>query len=210
MYDNVNELYTAVQVAVDSKEQNLVNNIPNWVFLAESELDRRLRHPAAEKVQIFTVQATYDYLTAPRNLLEIKSIYNRSSKKMLFRQSYENIKNIANYTNEPIGFASLSNMFILDKEVTKDTEFQVVYYTAPDKLGVVNSSNLYLTALPDFLYYVTLEHAFIFNGQPDQASYWRNMAERTFAMLSEQILSEEYQGSTLVSWQDDDQISRYY
>ncbi|MDR7342131.1 hypothetical protein J2X14_000519 [Pantoea alhagi] len=209
-YQNVSDLYTDVQKYVDTKEAYFISKIPAWVYFAETELDRRLRHPAAEKVDVFTVSAGYDYLTAPKNLLELKSIRNRSNNQILYRQSYEKIYDVQNYSNQPIAFASVSNMYKLDKAVSTDTAFEVVYYIAPEKLDVSNSSNLYLIAVPDFLLWVALEQAYIFDGQPDQAQYWRNMAETSLTGLQEQLLRESYQGSTLVTWANSDNITRYY
>ncbi|MGZ0856026.1 phage adaptor protein, partial [Klebsiella pneumoniae] len=108
-YQNVSDLYTDVQKYVDTKEAYFISKIPAWVYFAETELDRRLRHPAAEKVDVFTVSAGYDYLTAPKNLLELKSIRNRSNNQILYRQSYEKIYDVQNYSNQPIAFASVSN-----------------------------------------------------------------------------------------------------
>lgn len=209
-YSTVSDLYTDVQKYVDRNESTFINKIPSWVFMAESELDRRLRHPAAENIQSFTVQKGSDYLTAPIDLLELKSIRNSKSGEFLYRRSLETLYTTPNYGDTPIAFASTSNRYVLDQTVTEDTVFSVVYYNAPTKLDITNSSNLYLVSLPDFLLYVSLELAYIFDGQPEQAQYWRGMAEAVFAMLQEQILRESYQGSTLVTHSNSDNISRYY
>jgi len=209
-YSTVNDLYTDIARYVDTKEQYFISKIPAWIHLAESELDRRLRHPAAENVQGFTVKAGNNYLTAPIDLLELKSVRNTNNNLFLYRRSYETLFQVYNPEKEPVAFASVSNKYILDKPVSVDTIIEVVYYNAPQKLDISNSSNLYLIALPDFLLYVGLEQAFIFNGQPDQATYWRGMAETRLAMLNEQILRESYQGSTLVTYTDIDRINKYF
>lgn len=209
-YATVSELYADVQLYVNRNESTFISKIPMWVTMAEGELDRRLRHPAAENIQTFTVTTGNDYLTAPIDLLELKSIRNASTGEFLYRRSLETLYTVPNYTKQPIAFASTSNRYVLDKPVIEDSQFNVVYYNAPTKLSVQNSSNLYLVALPDFLLSVALEQAFFFDGQPDQAQMWRTLAESQLAILNEQILRESYQGSTLVTHSNVDNISRYY
>lgn len=209
-YDNVDALYQDIQNYVDTNESSLVKKIPAWIYLAESELDRRLRHPAAENVQTFKVLQGNDYLTAPIDLLELKSIKNNSTGDFLYRRSYEVLYQSQNFRNSPVAFASVSNKYLLDIPVQEDSTFQVVYYNAPEKLSVQNSSNLYLVALPDFLLSVGLEQAYIYDGQPEQAQYWRMAAERQLQMLNDQITRESYQGSTLVTYSDSSRISHYY
>lgn len=210
-YDNVNQLYADIQQYVNRNESTFTTLIPTWVYQAETELDRRLRHPAAEVISSFTVLAGNNYIPAPTQLLELKSIRSRKTNDMLYRRSYEVLYDVLNDTRYPIRFASVANRYYLDKIVeSEDVDYEFVFYTAPDKLSVTHVTNFYLDTVPDVLLYLGLEAAFIYDGQPDQAVYWRQMAETQLALLNEQIDRESYQGSTLVPWQNNERNNFYY
>lgn len=209
-YDNVNDLYADIQKYVDRNESSFTNFIPVWVNQVENELDRRLRHPAAEVISTYTVQAGYNNIPAPTELLELKSIRSRATNEILYRRSYEVLYEVQNESKYAIRFASVSNRYYLDKTVDEDVVYEVIFYTAPAKLSSTNSNNFYLAVVPDVLLYLSLEAAFIYDGQPDQAAYWRSMAETQLALLNEQIDRESYQGSTLVPWQNNERNNYYY
>lgn len=209
-YDNVSELYTDVKQYVDRNEATFISKIPEWVNQAENELDRRLRHPAAEVISTYTVLAGNRSIPAPRQMSEIKSIRSRSTNSILYRRSYETLYDVQNNSQYPIAFASIANQFYMDITCSENVTYEFVFYTVPDKLTLSNSNNFYLAVLPDFLLYVTLEQAFIFDGQPEQAVYWRQMAETQLALLNEQIKRESYQGSTLIAWGDSARNDYYY
>lgn len=208
-YDSVLQLYADVQNYVNTNESTLVATIPFWVSQAELELDRRLRHPAAEIISSFKVVAGGERIPAPIEMLELKSIKSRATGEMLYRRSYETLSEMYNPTKYPKYFASVANYFYLDKVITEDVTYEFVFYTSPDKLSNELTTNFYLAVLPDFLLYITLEQAFIFNGQPDQAAYWRNMGEQQLALLNTQIQREDSQGSTLL-YMNDVSRNQYY
>lgn len=209
-YDNVTDLYSDIQKYVDRNESTFVNMIPSWVFQAENELDRRLRHPAAEVISTYNVTAGSTSIPAPTQLLELRSIRSRSTNEMLYKRSYEVLYSTPNNTRYPIAFASVANKYFLDITTDEDVTYEFIFYTSPDKLGTDNPTNFYLSVVPDFLLYVSLESAFIFDGQPEQAAYWRQMAEAQLSLLNEQIKRESYQGSTLVAWGDYSRNNYYY
>lgn len=209
-YDNVNELYSDIQTYVDRNESTFTNMIPSWVFQAENELDRRLRHPAAEVISTYKVLAGKNSIPSPMELLELKSIRSRTTNQIIFKRSYEVLYDVVNNTRYPIAFASVANNYYLDKVADEDVVYEFIFYTSPPKLGTDNPTNFYLSMVPDFLLYVSLESAFIFDGQPDQAQYWRQMAEAQLALLNEQIKRESYQGSTLIAYGDSERNNFYY
>lgn len=209
-YNTVSELYDDVQKYLDRNESSIVNKIPMWVHMAEDELDRRLRHPAAEMVQSYVVKAGYDYVPAPRNLLELKSLRLVDEGRTLYRRSLETLYELPKSDEKPLAFASRANYYILDKTVKVDTTIEFIYYTAPDKLGNENSANLYLVACGDFLLYVALSNGFAYDANPQESAYFRQLAEASLATLQDQINRESMAGHTLVQFSNQEFLSTYF
>lgn len=209
-YSNAAELYADVQAYMNRNETSIVNKIPMWVHMAEDELDRRLRHPAAEEVQSYTVPAGFDFIPAPRNLLELKSIRAEGTKSPLNRRSLETLYDTPSYSDEPVAFASRANYYILNEKVKEDTTYEFIYWTTPEKLSNTNSSNLYLVSCGDFLLYAALAYGFGYDVNPQEAQYFRQLAETALANLQEQITREALSGHTLVQWSNSDFVSTYF
>lgn len=209
-YSSVYQLYDDVAKYVNTKESSLIETVPSWVYQAEVELDRRLRHPAAMVMSSFTMLQGTQRIPAPKEMTELCSIRCENTNETLYRRSYETVLQMYNPEKYPKYFASVSNYFYLDKTVTENVRYEFIFYTSPDKLSPEITDNFYLQVIPDFLLYITLEKAFIFNGEPQQAQYWRQMGEVQLAALEAQIKRENDQGSTLISMNDTARNQYYY
>lgn len=209
-YANAAQLYSDIEQYMDRHEASIVNRIPMWVHMAEDELDRRLRHPAAEEVQNYEVKAGFDFIPAPRNLLELKSLRLEGVSVPLTRRSLETLYDVPSWESHPVAFASRANYYILDKKVKEDTNVEFIYWTTPEKLSNTNSSNLYLVAAADFLLYAALSSAFSYDTNPEESQYYRGLAETALSNIQSQISREAMSGHTLVCWSDTTSLSTYF
>lgn len=210
-FKDVQELYAAVQKYMDRNDKSVVDKIPMWVNMAEQELDRRLRHPAAMVRALITIPANTGQIKAPANLSELVHARVQGQEQPMYRRSLEMLY----APPEPLGIyptaiASMQNTYQFNKLCHEDFQLEFIYYVAPNKLSLENVTNLYLVALGDFLLYVALSNGFSYDTNLEESAYYRSMAEKALADLQEQIEREAISGSTMVSLSDSRHLVRYF
>ena len=90
-FNNYSELIAKVKLYLDRNDAETIDQIPFWVNAVEGQLDRVLRHPAAEKFMYYTLEAGQESIPTPKELLELKLLRNAETKEILYWRTAETI-----------------------------------------------------------------------------------------------------------------------
>lgn len=204
------DLMTDVAHYLNRTDQDTLSRIPTWIHLAESQLDRILRHPAAETVIAYTVPVGDDYIPVPRKLLELKQLRNAKTGEVLYRRSLETLYSTPLHSDYPTGYSRKSVRYILNKEVTEPFDVEIIFYAAPDHLAKPLDVNLYTMQCYDTLMYYAIAEGFTYLHDNESAQVYNSKAEVSFNMINQSIQREEFAGSTLVYFSDNELMNTYY
>lgn len=191
-------------------DEDTISRIDTWIHLAQDQLDRILRHPAAETVMRFPMKVGGSTVPIPINLLELKNLRNSVTGEVLYRRSLETLYLTPLHSKYPTGYSRKGIEYILNKATEVDFELEVIYYTAPTKLRKPGDYNLYTLQCYDMMMYYALAEGFAYLLDSAQSGYYQQKAEASYNMLMESIKREEFSGSTLVYFSDEEAMSTYF
>lgn len=204
------DLATDVKHYMNRNDEDTLSRIPTWIHLAQDQLDRILRHPAAETVMRYPMKKGEDIIPIPTNLLELKNLRNNTTGEVLYRRSLETLYSTPLNSKFPTGYSRKGVEYILNKATEEEFEMEVIYYTAPTKLSKPGDINLYTLQCYDMMLYYALAEGFAYLMDTTQAQYYQQKAEASYNMLMESIRREEFSGSTLVYFSDEEAMSQYF
>lgn len=204
------DLANDIKHYLNRNDEDTISRIPTWVHLAQDQLDRILRHPAAETVIRFPVKVGVDIIPIPTNLLELKNLRNAKTGEVLYRRSLETLFLTPLHSKFPTGYSRKGVEYILNKPAEEEFEMEVIYYTAPSKLDKPGDINLYTLQCYDMMMYYALAEGFSYLMDSAQSQYYQQKAEASYTMLMESIRREEFSGSTLVYFSDEQAMSTYF
>lgn len=204
------DLYGDIKHYMNRTDQDTLSRIPTWIHLAESQLDRTLRHPAAEKMVRYPLKKGEFIIPIPVKLLELKNLRNTDTGQILYRRSLETLYGTPLDSVYPTGYARKGVEYVLNKASEVDVEIEVIYYTAPQHLENPGDRNLYTMQCYDILMYYTLGEGFNYLHDIEKANLFTQKAAQSFEMLQKSIKDEEFSGSTLVHFYDSDGMNNYF
>lgn len=207
---NYRDLYDDVKSYLNRTDQDTLTRIPVWIHLAQDTLDRVLRHPAAETTMVYPVKPGEDIIPIPVNLLELKSLRNTVNGEVLYRRSLETLYETPTSEVYPTGYSRKGNQYILNKKAEVDFNMEVIFYTAPNKLDKPGDMNLYTVQCYDMMLFYALSEGFAYLHDTSNSQYYQQRAEVSYTMLMESIRREEFSGSTLVYFSDQESMSNYF
>lgn len=208
-------LKQAVALWMDRDDDEFVNQIPNFINMAEKEIYRTLRHPIMEKeayLQIISGQANI-----PTDWLETEYILRCKDGVSMRSTSIEEISGLKNgnlslmdgetvwarYGKRFFFFPEINaNLPTVDQTTgttTMDgTEVIIGYYADQPELMADDDTDALLTISPEYLLYTTLKHASVFVQDDEAENRWSSKAQSVRDELDTQKADEEYSGSPLV------------
>lgn len=204
------DLTNDVKNYLNRTDEDTLSRIPTWIHLAQDMLDRILRHPAAETVLRYPVKVGVGVIPIPTNLLELKHLRNATTGEVLYRRSLETLYETPLNSKFPTGYSRKGHEYVLNKAAEEEFEMEVIFYTSPLKLSKPSDYNLYTLQCYDMLMYYALAEGFAYLIDTAQSQYYQQKAETSFSMLQESIRREEYSGSTLVYFSDQDVMTNYF
>lgn len=204
------DLITDIKHYLNRTDEDTVGRISTWVHLAQDQLDRILRHPAAETVVRFPMKVGDSTVPIPINLLELKNLRNAVTGDVLYRRSLETLYLTPLHSKYPTGYSRKGAEYVLNKEAEEEFEMEVIYYTAPSRMTKPSDFNLYTLQCYDIMMYYALAEGFAYLMDSAQSQYYQQKAETSYNMLMESINREEFSGSTLVYFSDEAAMSTYF
>lgn len=154
--------YSELQTAIASRlhRDDLTAEIPDFITFAEARLNRELRITG-----MISVDATSSFVAGtkayavPSDFLSAKSVQVNGDPVRLLEQTTPDIAN-AQYpesaTSKPYLFSRIGGSLYYYPTPDSTYTYQLTYYAKPTALSDSNTSNFYLTDVPDLLLYAAL------------------------------------------------------
>lgn len=131
-------------------------NIPVFIRLAESQLERRLRVRAMEKRVFY--EAGQDDLRLPDDFLELRSLINQDSLRSLKYESIDSLESRASRSGAPTLFNIYGDRIVLwpEPDAASAVKLSMRYIARIAPLSPENPTNDILIQHPDLYLYGTL------------------------------------------------------
>ena len=176
--------YTGLKASVADylNRSDLTSTIPDFITLAEAQMNRRLR--VSGMIANVTATVTANYITAPADMLQPISVQ-IATQEPLGQVSPDALATF-NY-NFPSGqggqassFASINGNLQLDLGLISGTVVELIYYQKIPPLAT-NATNWLLTAYPDAYLYGALTQAAPYLRQDDRLQVWASLFQTALA-----------------------------
>jgi hypothetical protein len=173
---------------------DLTTAIPDFISLAEAQIERNLR--TRQMIVRSTASLTTEYSAVPDDFLEAKTFKLDTSPPTPLQfetiDSMDNLSVVYTSSGKPAYFSVVGNQFRFIP--TPDTEYtgELTYYAKLSKLSSTNTSNWLLTAAPDIYIYGALMQAAPYLQDDARITVWAALYKNG---LEELKLSDD-RGST--------------
>lgn len=156
--------YTELQtvIATNLRRDNLSGNIPTMIKFAEERMKNDLRVWQMMQSTTRTVLASGNQVSAPTDMLEIKSVYynNAGSSYELTALPLAALKEQYNYAGNPMHYAIYGANFVFYPTPAENFTVEVEYLSFPTALSNGNTSNSILLAYPSIYLYGSLIYGY--------------------------------------------------
>lgn len=173
---------------------DLTTAIPDFISLAEAQIERNLR--TRQMIVRSTASLTTEYSAVPDDFLEAKTFKLDTSPPTPLQfetiDSMDNLSVVYTSSGKPAYFSVVGNQFRFIP--TPDTTYtgELTYYAKLSKLSSTNTSNWLLTAAPDIYLYGALMQAAPYLQDDARITVWAALYKNG---LEELKLSDD-RGST--------------
>ena len=176
---------------------DLTSVIPDFISLAEAQMERQLRTRQMIVRANATFAAAAEYGTVPDDFLETKSIkLNTNPITNLQFQTIDAMDSLSNTTylssGKPLYFSVVGNQFRLLPIPDGEYTAELVYYAKLTKLSSTVATNFLLTQAPDVYLYGSLLQAAPYLQDDARISVWSSL----YAAGLEQLQIADDRGST--------------
>lgn len=143
------------------ERDDLTSRIPDFIALAEGQLNRLLRVRQMETRATSTLDAGDEFFAVPNDFLEAKSfsLSDGSCKWDLDPQPDEVLEAATPTSGKPLKYALVGDSFHVYPTPDRNYPTRLVYYARLPALGPNQQTNWLLTKAPDAYLYGALAHA---------------------------------------------------
>lgn len=211
-FDTYNKLVSAIGDWINRTD--LVDIIPQFISLTESEVTRTLRVPAMERRLLTDV--TSGVVLLPFDFLEAKSMFfiTDSNRVTIEKTNFSKVSQIISnrggaVSGYPTHFARTGTQLAIAPAVADCTDcIELEYYTSipsivPDaRIPTIDpdGSNWLLDMAPEIYLFGALHEASMYIKDLERAEYWRSKFEMSIAKLQKMSDISEYSGSELATY----------
>lgn len=173
---------------------DIANEIPDFISLAESRIAHEVRLPTLEKKVLISLD-TEGYTTIPVDFLEAKDVF--FNDKPLERRSLAEIKSYEPYSGIPIYFArEVGKLTFFPKPTMGATDkLEMIYYQQVASLSDSAPTNVLLSTVPELYLYGSLVEAANFLGS--DSSQWEMNYQTAYNRIVQHSRDSEGSGSTV-------------
>jgi hypothetical protein len=176
---------------------DLTSVIPDFISLAEAQIERQLRTRQMIVRANASFAAAAEYGTVPDDFLETKSIkLNTNPITYLSFQTIDAMDQLSNTTylssGKPLYFSVVGNQFRLLPIPDGAYTAELVYYSKLTKLSSTVATNFLLTQAPDIYLYGSLLQAAPYLQDDARINVWSSL----YAAGLEQLQTADDRGST--------------
>jgi len=196
--------FTTLKTAVADflNRDDLTSAIENFIVLAESQMNRDLRHWQMEKRSTGSISASDEYMKTPSDWLETIRLHltaNGTSPLDLMSRASMADKRASNEdtTGTPTHYTHADGQIQLYPTPSADTKLELLYYAKPIALSSSNADNWLLLEAPDVYLYGALLHSAPYLGEDERIAVWAQMYSASVTQLNQSSENARYSGSGL-------------
>jgi len=195
--------YTELKASIADflNRDDLTSVIPDFIALAESQINRDIRHWKMEARSSGQQSGGDEYMQIPSDWVETirlhltgtgTSVVNLVSRDTMAdkRQANEDA------SGTPRMYTHADGQFQLYPTPSTDTDFELLYYQKLPSLSS-NSDNWLLLEAPDVYLYGALLHSAPYLAEDQRVAVWAQMYSASVARLNEASDNARYSGSGL-------------
>tara|TARA_R100000231_G_C5317335_1_gene162341 strand:+ start:186 stop:809 length:624 start_codon:yes stop_codon:yes gene_type:complete len=181
--------YTELKASIADflNRDDLTTVIPDFISLAEAQMNREIRHYRMEKRATSTLDTQYTAL--PNDFLQpIRFVITGSNVSTLEQASPLEISKLREANNDTTGTPETYS--ILDSSIEvfpkPDTAYtlELLYYEKIDALTSINTSNWLLTEYPDAYLYSSLIHSAPYLAEDNRTQTWAALYQKAIADIN--------------------------
>ncbi len=195
--------FTALKASVADflNRDDLTAVIPDFISLAEAQINRDVRHWKMEARSSGQQSVADEYMQIPADWVETIRLHltgsGTSVVNLISRDSMADKRSSAeDVSGTPIFYTHADGQFQLYPTPSEDTDFELLYYQKIPSL-ISNSDNWLLLEAPDVYLYGALLHSAPYLAEDQRVAIWAQMYSAAVARLNEVSEDARYSGSGL-------------
>ena len=195
--------YTALKASVADflNRDDLTAVIPDFIALAEAQINRDIRHWKMEARSSGQQSSGDEYMQIPADWVETIRLHltgtGTTVVNLVSRDSMADKRSAQeDTTGTPIMYTHADGQFQLYPTPSTDTDFELLYYQKVPSLSS-NSDNWLLLEAPDVYLYGALLHSAPYLAEDQRVAVWAQMYSASVQRLNEVSEDARFSGSGL-------------
>ena len=195
--------YTELKASIADflNRDDLTTVIPDFITLAESQINRDVRHWKMEARSSGQQSAADEYMQIPADWVETIRLHltgtGTSVVNLISRDAMADKRERNDDTSGTVMYYTHADgQFQLYPTPSVDTDFELLYYQKIPSLSS-NADNWLLLDSPDVYLYGALIHSAPYLAEDERVAIWAQMYSASVARLNEASESARYSGSGL-------------
>ena len=196
--------FTTLKTAVADflNRDDLTSATENFIALAESQINRDIRHWKMETRSSGQQSAGDEYSQVPSDWMETIRFHitdNGTSPLNLISRAAMSDKRASkeDATGTPTHYTHADGQFQLYPTPSAETNTELLYYAKTKALSSSNADNWLLLEAPDVYLYGTLLHSAPYLGEDERIAVWAQMYSAAVQQLNSASDKAKYSGSGL-------------
>ena len=196
--------YTELKASIADflNRDDLTTVIPDFITLAESQINRDVRHWKMEARSSGQQSAADEYMQIPADWVETIRLHltgsGTSAVNLISRDAMADKRASAeDVSGTPVYYTHADGQFQLYPTPSDDTDFELLYIQKLDVLSGSNADNWLLLEAPDVYLYGALIHSAPYLVEDERVAIWAQMYSASVARLNEASESARFSGSGL-------------
>jgi len=180
---------------------DLTSVIPDFIALAEAQINRDIRHWKMEARSSGQQSVNDEYMQIPSDWVETIRLHLTGSGttvvNLVSRDAMADRRSAnENASGTPRMYSHADSQFQLYPTPSQDTDFELLYYQKIPSL-ITNTDNWLLLEAPDVYLYGALLHSAPYLAEDQRVAIWAQMYSASVARLNESSDEARFSGSGL-------------
>jgi len=196
--------YTELKASIADflNRDDLTTVIPDFITLAESQINRDVRHWKMEARSSGQQSAADEYMQIPADWVETIRLHltgtGTSAVNLISRDAMADKRQKNEDTSGTVMYYTHADgQFQLYPTPSADTDFELLYIQKLDALSGSNADNWLLLDSPDVYLYGALLHSAPYLAEDERVAVWAQMYAASVQRLNEASESARFSGSGL-------------
>ena len=196
--------YTELKASIADflNRDDLTTVIPDFITLAESQINRDVRHWKMEARSSGQQSGGDEYMQIPADWVESIRLHltgsGTSAVNLISRDAMADKRASAeDVSGTPVYYTHADGQFQLYPTPSDDTDFELLYIQKLDVLSGSNADNWLLLDSPDVYLYGALLHSAPYLAEDQRVAVWAQMYSASVQRLNEASESARFSGSGL-------------